>query len=686
MDQFIDKYEIIATLGRGSMGVVYKAKDPEIGRVVAIKTLRAVFLGQDAAGEEALQRFRQEARSAGRLRHPNIVTIFDTGRTANGSPYIVMEFIEGYSLETIIMERAPLDPLECLHYLGQIASAVDYAHSQVVIHRDIKPSNVIVSAEGRPHLLDFGVAKLSDTSLTPAGTVVGTPSYMSPEQIRGERLDGATDRFALAVMAFEMFTGVRPFPGSDFTTVVGNIIHKPPVPFAEMGVNFPAGLEQVFHRGLAKEREKRFPSAQDFADAIAAAFHVAVDAMGVPGFRPGTKLSEVTSRRPESRTLTQAISRQSYTTAADQKGPRGASAAAAVPQGSRPEAPLWEGFSKPAPPPVDETAAFPKEDPAFVEEQFPALEEEPPTMTAAFSQAHRAFADEPYSAPGKDPSPLDRSERLTRAKDQSPGAGFGGGFGAGAAPESEERGRRGVAKRLFFAAAILAVVLASLLGYQQYGAEFEKLPSRAGAGDKQPQEEQPDADAGAGERIEEEEEKPKEPEAADRREASGKENPDKEAPPATEPAPVEPEIPPAEPELTAEDEGILLVLQNPGQEPGVLIRTLAGLSGRDLGPFRDALLNLAVHPNYLVRIETLKLIGKSGGLNDDILFQVVAARLSDTDRLVRGFAAKTLAVHPSVKAQAAVQKRLTEETDEVVLKVLRGVHEKMQAELKGAGQ
>ncbi|HQH26518.1 MAG TPA: serine/threonine-protein kinase, partial [Oligoflexia bacterium] len=173
---FIGKYEIVSTLGRGSMGVVYKGRDPEIGRLVAIKTLKSMFMGNDPAGNEALQRFRQEARSAGRLHHPNIVTIFEAGRTDNGSPYIAMEYIEGTSLEARIAEQGPLDPLAALHYLAQIASAIDYAHMQNVIHRDIKPSNVLIDGAQRSHLLDFGVAKMSDTSLTPAGTVVGTPS------------------------------------------------------------------------------------------------------------------------------------------------------------------------------------------------------------------------------------------------------------------------------------------------------------------------------------------------------------------------------------------------------------------------------------------------------------------------------------------------------------------------------
>ena len=304
-ERFIGKYEVVTTLGKGSMGVVYKARDPEIGRLVAIKTLKTMVMGDDAAGEEALQRFRQESRSAGMLHHPNIVTIFEAGKTDNGSPYIVMEHIEGASLEQRVVDDGPIAPLETLHYLAQVASAIDYAHSQNVIHRDIKPSNIIVGSDYKPFLLDFGVAKLADTSLTPAGTVVGTPSYMSPEQIRGLTLDGRTDIFSLAVVAFELFTGVRPYPGKDFTTVVTNIMHQEPRSFAELGVDLPPDLERELHHGLAKERDERFSSALAMVHSFAQVFAVLVDGSGlVGGYKPemesarGTLEIDSASKKP----------------------------------------------------------------------------------------------------------------------------------------------------------------------------------------------------------------------------------------------------------------------------------------------------------------------------------------------------------------------------------------------------
>ena len=282
-EQFIDKYEILGTVGKGSMGVVYKGKDPEIGRIVAIKTLKSMFLGEDSAGVEALKRFQQESRSAGKLQHPNIVTIYEAGKTSNGSPFIVMEHIDGESLEARIVGKRPMHPSAVVHFLAQIANAVDYAHRETVIHRDLKPSNIILDASNKPYLLDFGVAKLADTSLTPVGTVVGTPSYMSPEQIRGKELDGRTDVFSLAVVAYELFTGIRPFAGSDFTTVVGNIMNEEPHTFEELGVTLPGALEDALLRGLVKERDERFETAGEFVTELASALDLQIQDNGIVG-------------------------------------------------------------------------------------------------------------------------------------------------------------------------------------------------------------------------------------------------------------------------------------------------------------------------------------------------------------------------------------------------------------------
>ena len=292
-EEQIGKYKILSELGKGSMGVVYLAEDPEIGRQVAIKTLRSIYLGEDAAGQEALQRFRQESRSAGRLKHPNIITIFEAGRTQTGSPFIVMEFVDGESLEESLSKYRKFEPLEALHLLAQTASAIDYAHTFDIIHRDIKPSNVILDHSRKPYLLDFGVAKLNDTSLTPAGTVVGTPSYMAPEQIRGEGLTGATDRFAFAVLTYEMLTGTRPFPGTDFMSVASNIIHSDPIKFAEGGIDLDKKFEPVLRKGLSKAQADRYLSCIEFIRELGKQFEIPIDQTGVLGFQPGMTLQDL---------------------------------------------------------------------------------------------------------------------------------------------------------------------------------------------------------------------------------------------------------------------------------------------------------------------------------------------------------------------------------------------------------
>lgn len=292
-EEQIGKYRILKELGKGSMGVVYLAEDPEIGRRVAIKTLRSIYLGEDATGQEALQRFSQESRSAGRLKHPNIITIFEAGRSESGSPFIVMEFVDGESLGEALARNQKFEPLEALHLLAQIASAIDHAHNSKVIHRDIKPSNVILDSSRKPFLLDFGIAKLSDTSLTPAGTVVGTPSYMAPEQIRGVGLTSATDRFAFAVLAYEMLTGVRPFPGTDFMSVANNILHSAPIRFVEGGFDLDSKFESVLSKGLSKAEADRYVSCLEFVRELGKQFDIPIDHSGVVGFRFGMTLLDL---------------------------------------------------------------------------------------------------------------------------------------------------------------------------------------------------------------------------------------------------------------------------------------------------------------------------------------------------------------------------------------------------------
>lgn len=269
------------------MGLVYKARDPEIGRVVAIKTLRKILSADPQDVEAAVRRFKFEARSAGNLRHPNIITIFEVNHDAD-TPYIIMDYVEGESLDAIIEKERKLAPTTMIQYLSQVAAGLDYAHSRGVVHRDIKPSNILVDRSGNVFILDFGIASINESfpdaehgaSMAP---IMGTPGYMSPEQILNEKLDHRTDLFSLAVVAFECLTGQRPFPGDNFTTVIGNILNSQPLSLTALIPEAPLPLEAEFEKSLAKKREDRFESASRMISAFAHAAGIdAGDGKGSP--------------------------------------------------------------------------------------------------------------------------------------------------------------------------------------------------------------------------------------------------------------------------------------------------------------------------------------------------------------------------------------------------------------------
>jgi len=271
--QSIGKYRIVGTLGRGSMGIVYKARDPEIGRFVAIKTLRKISSPQFQDTSLNLERFKLEARSAGNLRHPNIITVFDVN-VEGDLPYIVMDYVEGESLDQIISRLGRLEPAQMLHYISEAASGLDYAHTKGVIHRDVKPSNIIVDKAQRVFILDFGIASMnesfseSEAAAKKNQPILGTPGYMSPEQILNENLDQRSDVFSLAVVAFECLTGKRPFPGDNFTQVVGNILNGKPLSLTALAPELPLALEAEFEKALAKNRGERFESASSMINAF----------------------------------------------------------------------------------------------------------------------------------------------------------------------------------------------------------------------------------------------------------------------------------------------------------------------------------------------------------------------------------------------------------------------------------
>jgi len=261
------RYKVEKILGRGAMGVVYLAEDPVIGRQVAIKVIQA-HAGLDEEELEQLQaRFEREFKSAGTLSHPNIVTIHDVGQE-NECSFIAMEFVKGEGLDGVIASNRVLSFKEIADLTLQICDGLDYAHERGVIHRDIKPANIIITREGRPKITDFGIAKVTTTTLTRTGTVIGTPSYMSPEQVTGHPVTGASDQFSVAVMTYQLLTGERPFIGDSPTTIMYKIVHEEPVRPKVLNARLPEALDRALMRALDKDPAQRYPTCSAFAEAV----------------------------------------------------------------------------------------------------------------------------------------------------------------------------------------------------------------------------------------------------------------------------------------------------------------------------------------------------------------------------------------------------------------------------------
>src|SRR5689334_15846966 len=254
--QTVGRYEITGELGRGAMGVVYKALDPTIGRTVALKTMRLDVHGLDA--QEMVRRFQNEARAAGVLNHPNIVTIYDAGEE-DGIFYIAMEFIEGTTLHEVLTEQRVLATDEVLQLTRQISRGLDYAHSNGIVHRDIKPANIMITGNGTVKIMDFGIAK-SGGQVTNTGQVLGTPNYMAPEQVRGKPLDGRSDLFSFGVMLYEMLTGEKPFVGQNVTTIIYKIVNENPIAPRDLDVTVHPGLSAIVTKALAKSPDERYQS------------------------------------------------------------------------------------------------------------------------------------------------------------------------------------------------------------------------------------------------------------------------------------------------------------------------------------------------------------------------------------------------------------------------------------------
>jgi serine/threonine-protein kinase len=254
------RYEILAELGRGAMGVVYRARDPKINRVVAVKTI--LLTGQLPEEElEYRERFFREAEAAGRLSHPGIVTIFDVGEEPEThAPYIVMEFVAGQSLDKLLLSRHyhKLPPDVALQVTLELAEALDCAHGQGVVHRDLKPANILVTEDGHVKIADFGVAKLNLANHTSGGRVLGTPAYMSPEQLDGAAVDGRSDLFSLGVVLYTVLTGYRPFQGNSAMTVAYKVVNRDPVPATVLDTEVPPGLDYIIARAIAKDPSQRY--------------------------------------------------------------------------------------------------------------------------------------------------------------------------------------------------------------------------------------------------------------------------------------------------------------------------------------------------------------------------------------------------------------------------------------------
>jgi hypothetical protein len=263
----LGRYEILAEIGRGSMGAVFQARDPRIDRVVAIKTIAVPGATADAL-EQYRQRFFREAQAAGGLSHPGIVTVYDVDEDASTqTPFIVMEYVAGHSLDRLAagFPEGRLPAETALDILRQLAEALGYAHEHGIVHRDVKPSNIIVTEEGRAKIADFGIARLSVTELTLPGQVLGTPSYMSPEQLSGRAVDGRSDLFSLGIIAYWLFSGEKPFTGDSVTTITFQVAFVEPKPLTEVNPALSADYQYVAARALAKEPEKRYQTGKEFA-------------------------------------------------------------------------------------------------------------------------------------------------------------------------------------------------------------------------------------------------------------------------------------------------------------------------------------------------------------------------------------------------------------------------------------
>jgi serine/threonine protein kinase len=255
----LGRYEVVSELGKGAMGIVYLAKDPVIGRLVAIKTIRAGSGSDEDDTQEFRERFVREAQTAGILSHPNIVTIHDIGEDAETeTSFIAMEYIEGKNLKMLLAEKTRFPFEQISEMIAEIAEALDYAHRKGIIHRDVKPANVIITTDGKVKITDFGIAKIASSNLTTTGQFLGTPNYMSPEQVSGSPVDGRSDLFSLGVVLYELLTSKKPFQGDNLTAISYKIVHEDFIPPAQVAAEVPIEFNEIVARAMAKDPWNRY--------------------------------------------------------------------------------------------------------------------------------------------------------------------------------------------------------------------------------------------------------------------------------------------------------------------------------------------------------------------------------------------------------------------------------------------
>src|SRR5262249_1963599 len=261
------RYELLEELGRGAMGVVYKAQDPVIGRNVAVKTMHLTEAGTGLTRAELSARFQTEARAAGLLSHPNIVTVYDAGEE-EGFFYITMEYVEGRSLQALLDERQSFPLPRVLRLMEQACSALEYAHQHNVVHRDIKPANLMLASGEELKITDFGTAKILQFGTTQTAHILGTPSYRSRAQVEGKRVAGPSDILAVGVVLYELVTGEKPFPGQNITTVIYKIVNEEPVAPRELDSSIHPGLSYLITRALAKAPAARYQTCGEMLEAL----------------------------------------------------------------------------------------------------------------------------------------------------------------------------------------------------------------------------------------------------------------------------------------------------------------------------------------------------------------------------------------------------------------------------------